>query len=371
MSDEPAASSARSLSLTWTERHVPNAHRAVRRLRAFNAAVLVRDIRSRMRGGRGFWMMFGFVMCFGLCAVIALPALMEGLRWSGAPTLATMERIGRDFFMILAVTQFVLVTLLGPALTCGAITMERQQQTLELLQVSRLSGLDVMLGKLWAAGSFLLMLLLCTLPVASLAFMFGGVSIQQVLTAYLFTAVAGGFFAALGLFWSTYAKNTSAATGLAVGSDFAILGGPLLVVGIAAVSGSSMSEPTLTDCALRGGAVAWLTTGVLGYFVGRQLWGRRRAVLGALLGYLVPWLGLSLAAGILDAAYDRPAPDYLFLHPVATAFYIAQPSEMPSRAGFLSWTHAIIINLGLFCLGALLLFLLCVRGFRTRPGETD
>src|SRR5207248_1906612 len=112
-------------------------------------------------------------------------------------------------FTWLFFTQLFLVAFITPAITSGAITIEKEQRTMEMLEMTRLSRSSIISGKLFSAVSFVALLLVSSLPLTSICFFLGGVSPEQVAQAYLLL-LAGSFVAgALGLAWSTIAKTTA------------------------------------------------------------------------------------------------------------------------------------------------------------------
>ena len=145
--------------------------------------VMMKEMRSRMRGARASWLLF---ISTGLTIGMALTILVT--RWDAAtgaggqdPQTLTraMADIGRSLFIGLMLVEGLLGAFIAPALTAGTISNERERQTLEFLLLTRLSGANIALGKLCSALSFLFMLLLCSLPVTAVVFLFGGVSPGQ------------------------------------------------------------------------------------------------------------------------------------------------------------------------------------------------
>ncbi|HEY3415742.1 MAG TPA: ABC transporter permease, partial [Armatimonadota bacterium] len=63
-----------------------------------------------------------------------------------------------------------------PAVSAGTITGEREQETLEPLLLTRLSTVNIVLGKLISSQSIVIVLMLCSLPFQVAAVMLGGVS---------------------------------------------------------------------------------------------------------------------------------------------------------------------------------------------------
>ena len=102
----------------------------------------------------------------------------------GAPSAQRFRRsrplsgwaAGRRIYDAVFALQAVLIALITPALTAGAITLEREQRAYEMLVMTQLRPMEVVAGKLAAALAFVALLLTSSLPLLSLSFFFGGVS---------------------------------------------------------------------------------------------------------------------------------------------------------------------------------------------------
>jgi hypothetical protein len=167
-------------------------------------------MRSRMRGGRAFTLMTVYVGLLGLGLLTTMAAL-----WESGPSRGPIQDfgvIGRQTFALLSLLQLGLVSVLAPALTSGAITVEREQLTLDLLRLTRLSSSSILLGKLASSLSYLLLLVMSSLPLTGICFLFGGVSPVEFLLAYGLTIAFGFLLGTLGLWWSVCCKKTAAAT---------------------------------------------------------------------------------------------------------------------------------------------------------------
>ncbi len=176
------------------------------------AAVGVKELRGRMRGRRAF-----VVLTVHLLVVAGFAWMIETFAErsysSGfGGSLSASADIGRQLFTALVMLLTLIVLVLAPASTAGAISLEREKQTLDLLTTTPISSLAIILGKLLSALSWLLLLLLASVPVAALVFAFGGVGPEDMIRAYvvlLGTAIA---FGSIGLFVSALVKRTQAAT---------------------------------------------------------------------------------------------------------------------------------------------------------------
>ena len=176
------------------------------------AAVGVKELRGRMRGRRAF-----VVLTIHLLLVAGFAWMIESLSertYSGGfnSSFSASSEIGRQMFMAIILLLTLVTLILAPASTAGAISMEREKQTMDLLAVTPISSLAIVLGKLFSALSWILLLLLASIPVVALVFTFGGVSPDDVVRAYVVLLVTAFAFGALGLFVSALVRRTQAAT---------------------------------------------------------------------------------------------------------------------------------------------------------------
>ena len=180
----------------------------------FDNPVVTKELRGRMRGTRTYWLLFSYVL------VLSLILFFSYLGWWAQHSADLLNgggsgagfTVGRLFFKILFYSQAVMMALITPALTAGAISVEREQRTFELLRGSVLRPGAIVWGKLASAVSFVALLLTSSLPLLSLCFLLGGVSPGEVFFAYLLLLGDAFLFGAIGLCWSAYAANTATAT---------------------------------------------------------------------------------------------------------------------------------------------------------------
>jgi ABC-type transport system involved in multi-copper enzyme maturation permease subunit len=195
-------------------------------------AVTSRELRGRMRGRRAFviltiYLLLLAAIAFGIYAYLQRQADLDAAlrmrnaeEWFGSiggvsPGFALSARVGHMLFTGILVVETVLVLVLAPAFTASAISSEREHQTLDLLVTTPLSTLGIVVGKLVSALAWVLVLIVASVPLMSLVFVFGSVGPEDVLRAYalLFTLAFG--MGAIGLFLSALVRRTQAATVLA------------------------------------------------------------------------------------------------------------------------------------------------------------
>ena len=188
--------------------------------------IVEKEYRSRMRTWRSPAAMTVYILLLG------------GLGWAIFSSEASSAQnalnpgqaagFGQSLFLWLIIFQMVLLAFITPALTAGAISSERERQTMDLLFVTRLPPFSILWGKLLASMSFALLLLLLSVPIFSLVFLFGGIELDQLASAFLVTAVAALTLGIIGLACSTAFHRTLPATVTAYGAAFILLAGSFL-----------------------------------------------------------------------------------------------------------------------------------------------
>jgi ABC-type transport system involved in multi-copper enzyme maturation permease subunit len=107
----------------------------------------------------------------------------------------------------LAAGQELLVLLLTPTLVAGVIADEKRRKTLHYLLASRLTGPEIVLGKLLARMLYLWVLLGVSLPVMSMLVFFGGLDPMLVLLIAAGLFSTAWFLGALSIWVSTIARR--------------------------------------------------------------------------------------------------------------------------------------------------------------------
>jgi len=119
-----------------------------------------------------------------------------------------MKQMGHQLFILITVMQTAVWMLIAPSLTAPAIAGERERGLLEGLQLSELTPLRILQGKLASALSFLLLMLVVSLPVTSVCFILGGVSAGDFLIAAALQFVTALTGAIIGLYFSARSHRT-------------------------------------------------------------------------------------------------------------------------------------------------------------------
>ncbi len=163
--------------------------------------VLIRELLVNLRSPRAFALQFVYVSLLGAMVYFAWPA-NEGQVSSGAA-----QRLFDLFFL----GQFFLVALVAPTFAAGSITGEKERKTYEMLLASPLMPTSILIGKLLSSLTYLVILIISSLPLIILCFLLGGILLSEIARAYLILILAAGTFGLLSLACSSYFGRTSSA----------------------------------------------------------------------------------------------------------------------------------------------------------------
>lgn len=169
--------------------------------------VLLKELKVRMRG----WKAAGIIALYLL--ILTLVALFIMYTTFMSPYSSNIDpQVSIGAYTGLAVIQFILIMFIVPALTAGAIAGEREKQTLDLVLCTKLRPISIITGKLFASTSQTLLLIFASLPLFSMVFLFGGISIKEITQLFGFYIVTAVTIGCIGIFFSTCLKKTTAAT---------------------------------------------------------------------------------------------------------------------------------------------------------------
>ncbi|MBS0198238.1 MAG: ABC transporter permease [Planctomycetes bacterium] len=179
--------------------------------------VMIKEQRCRPLG-RANWMMRLIGGYFVLSFALVL----------GATTMSQSQGVAA-VLAVIAIMQVSLIVLLAPSLASGLISGERESRGWQLLQMTPLSPLTIVVGKLLSASLPLALIMLATLPAYGVLLAIdpaqAWIAISAQLTLLLFACMAIIQCAGIGSLF----RNTAAATAAAYGVVAAICVGTLFV----------------------------------------------------------------------------------------------------------------------------------------------
>jgi ABC-type transport system involved in multi-copper enzyme maturation permease subunit len=130
---------------------------------------------------------------------------------SGAQSgIANLGR-GREMFAMLVKVQMAAIVILLPAICCGAITSEKERDTLGLLLLTKLSPLTIVLEKLLSRLVTMGTYQLLSLPLFAVVYGLGGVELGEIIAMIWFLMMCSTVVAAMSIFWSAWHRTTAGA----------------------------------------------------------------------------------------------------------------------------------------------------------------
>lgn len=183
--------------------------------------VLQRELLVNLRMPRAFVLLLMYQVMLAAVVYFAWPA--DNVRLDLSENPESTQTLVNLFFL----GQYILASLMAPSFAAGAVTGEKERKTYEMLLASPLRPEAIVMGKLVAALTHLAILIFASLPIVMLCLPLGGVSIYEVLAAYLSLIASVITFGMISVTCGSFFKRTSASL---VVSYLLIL--PLAILGI-------------------------------------------------------------------------------------------------------------------------------------------
>ena len=141
-------------------------------------------------------------------------------------------------FPILGCVECGLLSLIVPIITSGAISGERERQTLDIMLTTPVSPIFIAIGKLESAMMVVMMYMVTSIPVMAIAFVLGGMSWWALLGLVVMLLYLGIYVGSVGIFCSSVVKKSVMATLLTfvIGIGILILTSTVFSVGTSIIS---------------------------------------------------------------------------------------------------------------------------------------
>ncbi len=178
------------------------------------------------------WRVRTYVIRAVFAVVLFCVALIYAAAVTGTPLIGAAVKLpgeGRVILDGLVWMLFALIYVFAPATASGAITLEKEQQTLVLLYLTKLTAWHIVLEKFLSRLLPLLAILLLSLPLLVFAHAFGGVSLPMLGTSMWFLLITAIQVTAIAVFCSTLCRRTTQAFIVTYGFLLALYLGPLFV----------------------------------------------------------------------------------------------------------------------------------------------
>lgn len=202
--------------------------------------VLNKEFKLRFRSFKSYLGVMFYVLAIGL-VVVGITVMQMLSSYGGVdPEASRMMFIGLSFI------QLALIVFITPGLTAGVISSERERQTLNILLTTTQSSISIIIGKLLSSIAYLLLLIVASLPLYSIVFLYGGISPRELILAFAFTIFSVLVFGAIGVLFSTLIRKTIAAIVTTYGVMLFLVGGTGFLA-LIAINFNQMSGPGSTN----------------------------------------------------------------------------------------------------------------------------
>jgi ABC-2 type transport system permease protein len=212
---------------TTNQNHKPKTTNRKPETMDFSNPILIKEMRSRMRGKRAFLVLTGYVVILSMIISLIYIVLHKN-----APS-TVVNQAGSVLTPVLIYVQMGLICLIAPTFSASAISSEREQQTFDLLIASLAQPSTILFGKVGAALSYLFLTLFGSLPLIALT--------------YSLMIVAGVTFCSMSFYWSTLIRRgVLAQLASLVAVIFLVAAMPALALFFSALAGNFNGAPSQT-----------------------------------------------------------------------------------------------------------------------------
>lgn len=188
--------------------------------------VLKKELKTRMRTWKTPIMLSTYIFILSLFIFFIFIETFSSYRYAIGFRLENLK----DVYVWVVIIQLALITFIVPAITSGSISGERERRTFDLLICTKLSSLSIILGKLSASLSQVILLLFVSLPILGILFLFGGFSPGNIFVIFMFFLCTSIFFGSVGIFTSSMFKRSITSTVASYLIILFFLGGTYIIV---------------------------------------------------------------------------------------------------------------------------------------------
>jgi ABC-type transport system involved in multi-copper enzyme maturation permease subunit len=175
-------------------------HFADRIFLAIDNPVLRRELLTALRGNKAFILQFLYLIGLGAVIYWAWPR----------EAISTDNALTRKLFRTFGQGQIVLLSVLAPAFSASAMTIEKERRCLDLLLTSPIRPGTILLGKYLSSILYLLLLVLSTAPLVSIVMSLPGLGPLDVAGLYVLLVSVALCFGMIGLTCSTFFHRSQA-----------------------------------------------------------------------------------------------------------------------------------------------------------------
>lgn len=301
--------------------------------------VIIKELRSRMRGGRAFATLTGALILLAICGYAIYRIALVAMSYTSSPL---SPQVGQILFAGLVFIELMIIAAITPSVTAMSISGEKEKQTYEMLLATPLSPGSILWGKLVAALGYVFLLLFAAIPLASLVFVFGGVSIREMAKALIILAIITVMFGVIGLFTSALFGRSGRSTAIAYLVVAFLLFGPIMIAAGAGILNQSTPPRWILVLSPISALASALSPSVNFQILAGMFW---------MLGNTMSWISGSPA--ISFTSIPRPIYHYslpIYLGITLLLYLLATRLVRPARRWQFNWAEAmlgIVLTIGL------------------------
>ena len=191
-------------------------------------AILYKDMTIDMKRPK---IMIIMLIINALTAMIASGFLI-GIEATGMNGEAISYRLLATLLIVLIAVEAGVLFVMTPALTGSSIAGERERQTLDVLLTTRMTPMEIILGKFLSVVTMGSLLVFSTFPIMALVFIYGGINFFQLLGLVAVLIFEIGYVSCFGIFFSSATKRTAPSVILSYVTLGFLIGGTLAVFGM-------------------------------------------------------------------------------------------------------------------------------------------
>lgn len=206
--------------------------------------VLRNESKIAVRSIKFTLMIFAYIAVLSIAVMIYYSSVNKAIFSNGLYLQSS-----KLFYVVMAIGQAVLLLFIVPALSSTSICSEREKQTLDILLSSKLTPIQIIIGKVSASSLRVIILIISTMPLYAIGSLTGVIKISNILELIVFFIVNTIFVSSIGVFISTCAKTSKVSTTLSYALVLAIYMGIIVitwVILIITIYNKDMSGTALT-----------------------------------------------------------------------------------------------------------------------------
>jgi ABC-2 type transport system permease protein len=293
--------------------------------------IIVKELRSRMRGGRAFATLTIALVLLALCGYAIYRIALVAMSYTSFPL---SPQIGQVLFAGLVFSELLIVAAITPSVTAMSISGEKEKQTYEMLLATPLSPNSILSGKLVAGLGFVFLLIFAAIPLSSVVFVFGGVALREMLKALIILIVVAVMFGVIGLFCSALFGRSGRSTAVAYLVVLFMLFGPLVIAVGAGILNQTNPPRWMLILSPFSALASALDPSINFQNLSGMFW-----MLGSPLSWITGGPAISFTS-IPRPLYHYSIPIYLGI--TLVLYLLAGRLVRPARRGSLDWAEAVV-----------------------------